>query len=259
MVAPPFVIGHRGAAAWAPENTLASIRAAASLGVRWVEFDVRLSRDGCPVLFHDDDLDRTTDGAGPVAGRDLDDLLTLDAGGWFAPAFRGEPIPTLEAAIATLADLGLGANIEIKPDAPRAEETATTVAEVVRTRWPPTLPPPLFSSFHPGALAALRRAEPRAELALLVSDVPADWRRRLHDLGCGALHCAARRLRRDQAAAVVAEGVPLRCYTVNRLGSARKLAGWGVGSVFTDDPRALLPREASYAPGSSVSRYHSRD
>lgn len=253
MAAPPFVIGHRGAAAWAPENTLASIRTAAALGVRWVEFDVRLSRDGCPVLVHDDDLARTTDGSGPVAGRDLDDLLTLDAGGWFAPAFRGEPIPTLEAAIATLADLGLGLNVEIKPDAPRAEETAAVVMEVLQERWPPALPPPLISSFQAEALAAARSAAPGAELALLVTDVPADWRQRLRDLGCGALHCAARRLRRDQAAAVAAAGVPLRCYTVNRRGRAEQLAGWGVQSVFTDDPKELLPR-ATQAPGSSDSR-----
>lgn len=253
MATLPFVIGHRGAAAWAPENTLASIRAAAALGARWVEFDVRLSRDGFPVLFHDDDLNRTTNGSGPVADQDLEDLLTLDAGGWFGPAFRGEPVPTLEAAIGTLGRLRLGANIEIKPDVARVVETVVTTMEVINRDWPPELPPPLISSFQADALTAARTADPEAELALLVNDVPEDWRQRLHDLGCGALHCAARRLRRSQAAAVVAAGVPLRCYTVNRRGSAEKLAGWGVQSVFTDDPKELLPR-ATQAFGSSVSK-----
>ncbi|HVC57601.1 MAG TPA: glycerophosphodiester phosphodiesterase family protein, partial [Stellaceae bacterium] len=66
---PPFgrVIGHRGAAARAPENTLAGLRRAKALGCSWVEFDVRLTGDGVPVLCHDSRLDRTTDGSGLIA------------------------------------------------------------------------------------------------------------------------------------------------------------------------------------------------
>ena len=67
----PRVIGHRGAAGAAPENTLASIRKARELGASWVEFDVKLTRDGQAILFHDDDLERTTDGRGAVAATTL--------------------------------------------------------------------------------------------------------------------------------------------------------------------------------------------
>ena len=99
----PAVIGHRGACGHAPENTLASIHKAAALGVRWVEFDTKLSRDGHVILFHDDKLKRTTGAPGAVADRDLADLQSLDAGGWYASAFKGEPVPTLRQAMAVLA------------------------------------------------------------------------------------------------------------------------------------------------------------
>src|SRR6185437_14318437 len=96
----PRVIGHRGAAARAPENTLAGFRRAAELGCRWVEFDVRLSADRRPMVFHDDTLERTTDGAGAVGATSLDMLLRCDAGGYFAPAYRGERIPMLDRTLA---------------------------------------------------------------------------------------------------------------------------------------------------------------
>ncbi len=98
----PRVMGHRGAAAQAPENTLAGLRRAAELGARWVEFDVRLTGDGVPVLFHDDLLKRTTGAAGAMATTDYDSVARLDAGAWFGAAFAGEPVPSLEAAVALL-------------------------------------------------------------------------------------------------------------------------------------------------------------
>src|ERR1700675_773367 len=94
--APPRVIGHRGAAGLAPENTLAGFRKAAEIGVGWVEVDVHLSADGVPVVIHDDTLDRTTSGTGPVAAKS-------------AAALEALGVPTLAATIALLGKLGLGA------------------------------------------------------------------------------------------------------------------------------------------------------
>src|SRR4051794_34519268 len=104
----PKVIGHRGAKAYAPENTLAGIRTAAQQGARWVEVDVKLTRDGVPILMHDDTVDRTTNGKGAAATLDFAELRRLDAGAWFGPAFAGERIPTLEEALALVFDLDLG-------------------------------------------------------------------------------------------------------------------------------------------------------
>ena len=87
------VIGHRGAAALAPENTLASFRKAAALGVQWVEMDVSLLADGGTVIFHDEVLDRCTNGHGLLAAQTMDTVVGLDAGSWFDPAMLASAFP----------------------------------------------------------------------------------------------------------------------------------------------------------------------
>ncbi|MBZ0251997.1 MAG: hypothetical protein K8I02_01540, partial [Candidatus Methylomirabilis sp.] len=89
-------IAHRGASGECPENTLAAFGRALEIGVDMVEFDVHLSRDGVPVVIHDDDVRRTTDGRGLVKDLTLAELRRLDAGGWKDARFAGERIPTLE-------------------------------------------------------------------------------------------------------------------------------------------------------------------
>lgn len=93
------IIAHRGFSARAPENTLAAIRAALDAGADSVEFDLHVAADGTPVLIHDANLGRTTNGVGPVRRRTLGQLQALDAGAWFSPAFEGERIPTLAEAL----------------------------------------------------------------------------------------------------------------------------------------------------------------
>ena len=87
------MIGHRGAPYTAPENTLLSFRNAIDAGADGIEFDIRLTADDRLVVMHDANVDRCTDGTGPVAEHSLDDLRRLDAGGWFGSAFRGERVP----------------------------------------------------------------------------------------------------------------------------------------------------------------------
>lgn len=103
----PTVIAHRGGSGYAPENTRAAFDRALALGFPDIEFDVRATRDGVPVLLHDATLDRTTNatavfGPGPhlLADHTLGDVRRLDAGSWFAPEFSGQPIPTLEEVLA---------------------------------------------------------------------------------------------------------------------------------------------------------------
>ena len=102
----PAVIGHRGAAAYAPENTLEGIREAARRGARWVEFDAKLTGDGVVILMHDDTLDRTTNGRGPVAQASYREIGLLDAGAWFGAAWRGTRVPRLADALALLVESG---------------------------------------------------------------------------------------------------------------------------------------------------------
>ena len=98
------VIAHRGFSARAPENTLAALRAAIEARADAFEFDLHPARDGTPVLFHDETLERTSSGYGRVDAHEAAELAALDAGSWFDPAFEGEPVPTLAEALHLLRD-----------------------------------------------------------------------------------------------------------------------------------------------------------
>jgi glycerophosphoryl diester phosphodiesterase len=228
----PRVIGHRGAMAYAPENTAASFREAKARGCAWVEFDVRLTRDGVPVLIHDDALNRTTNGKGRVAA--------LDAGLWFGPEFAGERILTLARAVALLGELDLGANIELKPVRKHQTEMAKAVAAVLAPRWPEHLPPPLLSSFDRKVLAALAALEVPWPRGYLAKALPRRWRSEARRLGCRSIHCAHQRLKPAQARAVKAAGFVLTAYTVNDPARAATLFDWGVDAVFADAPDRLM-------------------
>ena len=236
----PPVIGHRGAAASAPENTLAGMRMAHRLGVRWVEFDVRLSADGQCIVLHDDTIDRTSDGSGDAALMSFAALRRQDAGAWFSAKFAGERIPSFDEVIDLLGTLGLGANVEIKPASGHEAATARAAVAVLRRRWPAHLPKPLLSSFAPAALEAARDAAPEIARGYLFGRLQADWREEVERLGCTTVHCNERHLDRARARAVTADGYPLLAYTVNEPARARALLGWGLSAVFTDCPDRIL-------------------
>ena len=233
-------MGHRGAAAVAPENTLAGFRRAAAGGACWVEFDVMLTADHVPVLFHDDNLKRTTGRGALMAETPYSVVRTLEAGAWFAPEFAGEPVPTLEAALALLLELGLGANIEIKPTPGRGRETATAALAVIGRCWPATQPPPLVSSFNRDSLEAARQHAPAVPRGLLALRLPRDWVTAARRLECSTLHVAGGWLTAKRAARIKAQGYGLAAFTINDPVRARTLFGWGVDSIITDDPAAMV-------------------
>lgn len=247
----PPVIGHRGAAASAPENTLAGMRMAHRLGARWVEFDVRLSGDGQCIVLHDDTIDRTSDGNGDAALLTFSSLRRHDAGSWFDASFAGERIPAFAEVIDLLGELGLGANVEIKPAAGQEAETTRAAIGVLQRRWPAHLPPPLLSSFSPVALEAARDAAPEIARGYLFGSLPANWREAAGRFDCATIHVDQRKLGGAQAAAVIASGYPLLAYTVNEPPRARELLDWGLASVITDCPDriiAVLPDDEKSSP-----------
>src|SRR5690606_36120856 len=109
------LIAHRGAGRLAPENTLAAFRVGASQGFRMMEYDVKLSKDGVPILVHDDTVDRCSSGRGEAASMTLAELSMLVFGGWHSPMYAGEPLPTLYTIAAYTRANGIDSNIEIKP------------------------------------------------------------------------------------------------------------------------------------------------
>lgn len=107
------VIAHRGASAYAPENTLAAFGLAHEMGADWFELDCTLTNDHEIIVIHDDTVDRTTDGSGRVRNLSLDHLKTLDAGSWKNPKYAGERLPTLGESLHFSKDR-IGVYIEIK-------------------------------------------------------------------------------------------------------------------------------------------------
>ena len=110
----PMVIGHRGAKEIAPENTIAAMRAAKAVGTTCVEVDVMLTKDGVPVIHHDNTVDRCTTGKGHLSHLTWAELQELDAGSHFCPDFENERIPTLTELVLECRLLGLDLNVEIK-------------------------------------------------------------------------------------------------------------------------------------------------
>jgi glycerophosphoryl diester phosphodiesterase len=235
----PKVIGHRGCAQRAPENTLAGFRKAAALGCRFVELDARLTLEGEVVVIHDGTLERTTDGAGPVGATSLADLRARDAGSHFDPSYRGERIPTLNEALVLLRELGLGVDVELKTDAGRERALAEAVARAIERTWPRELPL-LATSFSGVAIEALARQAPDIPRGYLVDELPADWRARLSRLGAVAAIVDHKTLTSDLVRAVKRAGTPLLAYTVNHPSRAAELFAWGVDGAFSDVPDTLI-------------------
>ena len=243
---PPHIIGHRGAALRAPENTLAGLRKAHELGASWVEFDVQASRDGCPFLLHDMRLERTTDGRGIAVDQTAAELARLDAGTWFDRRYRGEGVPRFADALALLDALDMGAVIEIKSepgDGARTMRAALAVlaAHGARDRW-------ILSSFDETALAVALAERPEIPRALIVKAIPADWQARTERLRCAALHADQRGLD-AQSIAAVARHLPLRAYTVNAPERAAALFACGTAAVFTDCPDMVMSGVAHQSGG----------
>ena len=236
----PKVIGHRGAAATAPENTLAGFRRAKSVGVDWVEFDTQISADKHCIVFHDDKLDRTTDGSGSVDDTDYQVIRRLDAGAWFDPAFAGEHVPSLKETLALLRASGLHPDIEIKPSDGREVETARAVIAEIMAFWPASAPPPLITSTKHDCLRVARDMAPDWPRGLICFRFPRNWRVLLERLACDILICKHSVLSRRRVEEITGAGYALMAFTVNRPRRAATLLSWGVSSIITDGPEDIL-------------------
>ncbi len=241
----PKIIGHRGVAAYAPENTIEGIHTAADMAVEWVELDVKITKDQVPMIFHDDTLDRTTNGSGLVANLTFEEIRNFECGSWFSDSFAGIRIPTLEEALEAVIDRGLGLNLEIKPCPGRERETAEAALDVLSQIWDDH-DRLLISSFSLVSMeTALIMAQdwPRALL------IGADWPENIaevHDfLELSCVNVNAKTVQREQTEQVMDMGLPILAYTVNDAEEARRLLRWGIDGVFSDAPDMV--REALFS------------
>ncbi|MDB5800119.1 MAG: glycerophosphodiester phosphodiesterase [Rhodocyclales bacterium] len=232
----PSVMAHRCGGALAPENTLAGLRVCKAVGCQGVEFDVMLTRDGTAILIHDETLDRTTTGSGPLIEFSDTSLWALDAGGYHHDSFEGEPIPRFTQALERCRALDLAANVEIKPATGHERATGIAVAQLAMQGRDPGALPPLLSSFSATALLAAAQTAPQLPRGWLVDTIPEDWKTHCHALDVVSIHTNCAHLTQAQAEAVRATGMRLVVYTENDPEHARLLRGWGVDSFITDRP-----------------------
>lgn len=237
----PKVIGHRGAKAYAPENTIASIETAASIGVEWVELDVKLTKDNVPIIFHDEELDRTTSGTGLVAQTNYEDLRDLDAGSWFGDSFSNVRIPTLEEAVDILLKHNLGLNLEIKPCPGREKETAEIALDHLSQYWDER-DNLLISSFQHVSLEAAMDLAPDYARGLLIggSEMPENWKEVADYLDVKTINLGSHLVNRAVADEIMDLELPLLVYTVNDPMQARQLQKLGVDAFFSDNPDTIL-------------------
>jgi glycerophosphoryl diester phosphodiesterase len=186
-----------------------------------------LSGDGTPVLIHDETLERTTNGAGRVCKTPDSLLFSLDAG-------KGERIPRFAEAAALCRELGLLANVEIKPAAGHELTTAEVVAQATADLWRGAAVQPLLSSFSLAALEVARDVAPEISRGVLFEAPPAGWLAELRRLRAISLHCDADLLRDEVLAEARAHAIPVLCYTVNAPEQAEMLFARGVSGLFTD-------------------------
>jgi glycerophosphoryl diester phosphodiesterase len=243
----PLIFGHRGASADAPENTMAAFGQALAQGADGFELDVTLSADGVPVVIHDDTLDRTTNGRGPVGGQTAAALKTLDAGypERFGDGFAGERVPTLEEVLGTFGGQAL-INIELKHDrSPGRRLAAEVVALVHAHRLSKRV---ILSSFQFSNLRRVRGLDPALPIGLLyvsalggarlVRWLTAGLRPEAHHPGCYTLQPETLRWFHKQ-------GLRVNTWTVNDERDLRRLAKAGADGLITDHPgQAVRIREA---------------
>jgi len=224
---------------YAPENTIESVRTAADMGVEWVELDVKLTKDDVPIIFHDEELERTTNGSGPVAQTLYEDIKQLETGSWFAESFAGIKIPTLEEMCEVLIDLNMGLNLEIKPCPGREKETAEVALDFLSRIWDDH-DRLLISSFSHVSLEAAREIASDWHRGLLIDgELPENWKELADYLDCAVVNMGVDHVTREVIEDIIDHDKGILIYTVNNPQDARRLQSWGVDGVFTDVPDVI--------------------
>jgi glycerophosphoryl diester phosphodiesterase len=241
----PLVYAHRGGAGLAPENTLVAFENGLSTGADGIEFDVRLSRDGVPVLMHDPTLERTTNATGPVDQRTAAELAALDAGhrferdGAFPFRGRGIGVPALQDVLDRHRDTAL--IIELKSADARLARAVVDEIHAAGAIGRVTV-----GSFQKGALEAVRALDPAIRTGADMDDV----RNSVEGVAAQAafeilqvpeVHAGIRIVTPAFIAKAHEAGIPVTVWTVNDEDDMRRLLDWGVDGLITDRPDLAVP------------------
>ncbi|MBI5034164.1 MAG: glycerophosphodiester phosphodiesterase [Chloroflexi bacterium] len=259
----PLIIGHRGASASAPENTLASFRLALDMGADGVELDVTLTKDDVPVIIHDGTVDRTTNGKGLINQMTLGEVRQLDAGGWFNAKFCGEKIPTLEEVLTEISPRGI-VNIELKTEALRPwPSNSANLTRWQRAKLSVAVFFGLFENSRLEGMVAKVIEETHSEKRVMVSCFNPFYLNRMRSIAPhltrgylyanflpifiargwfmplahpNALHPNGTMVTPAYATWAHGKGYPLNVWTVDDPNEMKRLAALGVNSIMTNKP-----------------------
>ena len=244
----PVIHAHRGASAYAPENTLPSFRKAVELRSDGVENDIHLTLDNQWVVCHDDEIARTSNGRGCISQMTLAQLRQYDFGGKFAPEFARTPIPTLEEFLQVVHDMN-PINIEIK--GPFREDTdlkeAFALVYALLEKYG-CVERALFSSFHHECLKLLKEQYPHLRTGLLYGDqlTPEATLERVRRFHADAIHPYLPSIDEAVVEACHRDGVEINAWTINSPEDIRRAIALGIDGIITDVPdrvrEALGPR-----------------
>ncbi|MEL0629175.1 glycerophosphodiester phosphodiesterase family protein [Psychromonas aquatilis] len=231
-----MIAGHRGAASLAPENTLSGFQKAIDSGVKWIELDTQLSADNIPVIFHDETVDRCTNGKSKVADLTFAELTALDAGSWFSEEFAGEKIQSLAQTLAFFMANDLSMNLEIKihhdHQVPPLIEHVAKVLEEINFPHEKLI----ISSFSALALVHCRKRMPSVRLGYITEHDPLPMLSQLQELNLYSMHLDHKILSEEMAKEILQAGLKLVIWTLNDLQQASKFRSWGVEMIITDKP-----------------------
>lgn len=225
-------VSHRGAAGLAPENTLAAVRAGIAHDMQVIEIDIHQTADGALVVMHDPTVDRTTNGSGAIRDLTLAQVQDLDAGSWFGPAFAGEPVPTLDAVLDTVAEAeGVTLYIEVKnPD--RYQSLTETLVETLKARA--GQPPVVVVSFDIDWLVRFHQLAPRVPIGAL--GVISTTSTSVPGVQMASVHWSGVLLDPTLIARVHRRGWRLVVWTVDQPWLMRLVLWLGVDGVTTNQP-----------------------
>ena len=254
----PLIIGHRGASAHAPENTLAAFQMAIDAGADGIEFDVQLAKDGVPVVIHDATLFRTGLRPESIAELTSKQLAKIDIGSWFNAkypkranaAFSRETVLTLAQVLELCRDFEGLIYIELKVNVPDYVSLATAVCDVIRDS--PQLSQMIVKSFKLGAIPEVRHRLPAVQTAALFEPTILDYLRRrkymialAHEFGAHQISLHYSLVTRKLTALAAEAQMPVTIWTADNPKWVRRCQKLGIRAVITNDPAKLIASRIS--------------
>ncbi|MNI40737.1 Glycerophosphoryl diester phosphodiesterase [compost metagenome] len=229
------IVGHRGAAGEAPENTLGSFQLAVHQGSNAVELDIHLSKDGHLIVCHDYTLDRTTNLKGLIKDNIFDEIQQADAGSWFSSKYAGEHVPSLEEVLELLPP-EVRVNVEIKSDSP---ELRQKLILLLRSKnWMQRV---FVSSFNHPCLINLKEEAPEIRIGLLYKEdyiAPSDINKRFN-VSIYSLHPHHSLVNSVYMEEAREHQLQVYPWTVNDKDRMLELIELGVSGIITDYPAIL--------------------